>query len=397
MIKERLLKKLESFENGFLEIKMPDKMSDKIPGNKKLSFGNPDSELKADIEIKDPAFLDLVISKGDIGLGEAYIENFFDTKNLINLLQYLTLNQKKIGDIFYGKKLLTFFYAFKNLLRHNNIKGSKKNIGHHYDLGNNFYSLWLDPSMTYSSAIFKNNDDHLTNDHLTNAQRQKYLRIINHLDRNGKEVLEIGCGWGGFMEEAAKSGFNVCGLTLSKEQLAFAQSRMASQKLDSAAYLKDYRHEQRKFDNIVSIEMFEAVGKKYWGDYFRQIKSCLKNNGTAVIQTITIDENVYEKYLKTSDYIREFIFPGGFLPCKSEFEKIAVNNNLQVSDKFEFGLSYEKTLMLWLKNFDAVKSSIMQLGFNEAFIRKWRFYLAYCIAGFRSKRIDVVQYCLNHI
>lgn len=383
MIKDNLLKKFEQLENGFLEIKLPNK--------KNLQFGNPNSEIKADIEIRDMRLIDLVIAKGDIGLGQGYIESMFESSDLASLLYFFTINQKQVENLFYGKRLFSIFFSLKNMLRYNNLKGSKKNISHHYDLGNDFYSLWLDPSMTYSSGIFQNCDS------LDESQKQKYQRIINQLNPTGRQVLEIGCGWGGFMEEGSKSGLDVLGLTLSQEQLHFSQNRMRKQNFKSQAVLKDYRHEAGKFDNIVSIEMFEAVGKEYWNSYFSQIKSCLKDSGKAVVQTITIDEDAYHKYEKTSDFIREFIFPGGFLPTKSEFEKIAQDNNLQVADKFEFGQCYDKTLATWLKNFDAAKEKIIYLGFDESFIRKWRFYLAYCMAGFRGQRIDVVQYSLTHI
>jgi cyclopropane-fatty-acyl-phospholipid synthase len=385
MINQKILKKFEKIECGFLEIK--------LPNQKVLSFGKPSSKPRADIKIKDLRLIDLVVMKGDIGLGQGYIENLFETSDLANLLYFFTLNQKQVESFFYGKKLFTIFYAIKHFLRGNNIKGSRKNISHHYDLGNEFYSLWLDSSMTYSSGIFSPN---LSLESLEESQRQKYLRIIAELDNGGKDILEIGCGWGGFMEEASKSGFNVLGLTLSQEQLNFAQSRMQRQGLNSKAILKDYRHEEGKYDNIVSIEMFEAVGKKYWNDYFHKVKQCLKPNGKAVVQTITIDENIYESYEKTSDFIREFIFPGGFLPTKSDFEKIAQSNGLKICNRFEFGDSYDKTLAIWLENFEASKSQILGMGFDEAFIRKWRFYLAYCMAGFRSGRIDVVQYSLIH-
>ncbi len=382
MINQKILKKFEKIECGFLEIK--------LPNQKVLHFGKASSKPMADIVIKDLRLIDLVVLKGDIGLGQGYIENLFETSDLANLLYFFTLNQKQVESFFYGKKLFTIFYAIKHFLRGNNIKGSRKNISHHYDLGNEFYSLWLDSSMTYSSGIFKNSES------LEESQRQKYLRIIAELDNGGKDILEIGCGWGGFMEEASKSGFNVLGLTLSQEQLNFTQSRMQRQNLISKATLKDYRHEEGKYDNIVSIEMFEAVGKKYWSDYFSKVKQCLKPNGKAVVQTITIDENIYESYEKTSDYIREFIFPGGFLPTKSGFEKIAQSNGLKICNRFEFGSSYDNTLAIWLENFEASKSKILEMGFDEAFIRKWRFYLAYCMAGFRSGRIDVVQYSLIH-
>ena len=382
MIKEKILKKLEKLEHGFLEITLPD--------NSKLSFGNNKTELEANIKINNLELIELVISKGDIGFGEAYINQMFETSDLANLLEFFSLNQKQIDDLFYGKKILSLIFSIKNFFRKNNLKGSKKNISTHYDLGNSFYEKWLDKTMTYSSGIFKNDES------LQESQVNKYQKIISQLNQNGKKVLEIGCGWGGFINEASKNRFEVFGLTLSKEQLAFTQNLITKQNLNSLAVFKDYRHETGKFDNIVSIEMFEAVGKEYWDSYFKQIKSCLKQDGVAVIQTITIDDLAYKKYHKTSDYIREYIFPGGFLPTKTIFENLALKNGLKTIDKFEFGESYDKTLEIWLMNFDKVKSEILELGFDEKFIRKWRFYLAYCMAGFRSKRVDVVQFTLKH-
>lgn len=383
MIKEQILKKLEQLENGFLEVELPNK--------EKLYFGQKDSALKADIKIKDLSMIDLVIAKGDIGFGKSYIEDLFETSDLVKLLYFFSLNQEKINHLIYGQKFFTFIYSLKNLLRINNNKGSKKNISFHYDLGNDFYSLWLDETMTYSSGIFFHEEG------LHQAQEQKYQRILDHINQSGKSILEIGCGWGGFMEAAAKKGFEVQGLTLSKEQLKFANERCAAQNLNSHAIFRDYRDEKNTFDNIVSIEMFEAVGQEYWNQYFSKVKNCLKPEGKAVIQTITISEDAFEKYQKTSDYIREFIFPGGFLPTKTIFKNLAQNNQLKTIDSFEFGSSYDKTLCIWLNNFDSVKNQILSLGFDEKFIRKWRFYLAYCAAAFRSGRIDVVQYSFSHL
>lgn len=382
MIKEKILKKLEKLEHGFLEITLPD--------NSKIFFGKNKEEVNANIKINNLDLIELVISKGDIGFGEAYINEMFETSDLANLLEFFSLNQKQIDDLFYGKRFLSFLFSIKNFLRKNNIKGSKKNISVHYDLGNSFYEKWLDKTMTYSSGIFEENET------LEESQVKKYQRIISQLNQTKKRVLEIGCGWGGFINEASKNGFEVLGLTLSKEQLAYTQNLITSQKLNSLAVFKDYRHEIGKFDNIVSIEMFEAVGKEYWNSYFEKIKSCLKKDGKAVIQTITIDDLAYQKYQKTSDYIREYIFPGGFLPTKTIFENLASKNGLKTIDKFEFGNSYNRTLEIWLMNFDKVKNEILELGFDEKFIRKWRFYLAYCMAGFRSKRVSVVQFTLKH-
>lgn len=382
MIKEKILQKLEKLEHGFLEIILPD--------NSKIFFGKNQEEINADIKINNLDLIELVISKGDIGFGEAYINEMFETSNLANLLEFFSLNQKQIDDLFYGKRILSFLFSIKNFFKKNNIRGSKKNIAVHYDLGNSFYEKWLDKTMTYSSGIFEKNET------LEESQIKKYQRIILQLNQTKKRVLEIGCGWGGFINEASKNGFEVLGLTLSKEQLAYTQNLITSKKLNSLAVFKDYRHENGKFDNIVSIEMFEAVGKEYWNSYFEKIKNCLKKDGRAVIQTITIDDLAYKKYQKTSDYIREYIFPGGFLPTETIFENLALKNNLKLIDKFEFGNSYNKTLEIWLMNFDKVKNEILELGFDEKFIRKWRFYLAYCMAGFRSKRVSVVQFTLKH-
>jgi cyclopropane-fatty-acyl-phospholipid synthase len=381
-MENRIFKHLEKAKHGYLIISTP-------CGNV-IDIGEKDSNIKADIKINDWALLDLVLSKGDIGFGEGYIKGLFTTSNIANLLLFISLNQKELEPLFHSNILYSAFFGLKNLFKKNSVNGSKKNIEYHYDLGNDFYSLWLDKTMSYSSGIFCKKDCLLT------SQSNKYQRILEQINKNGSQILEIGCGWGGFISEAHNKGYDVKGLTLSKEQKRYSEQLINNKKLNAHISLQDYRHEKGKFDNIVSIEMFEAVGKKYWDDYFVKIKECLKVDGRAVVQTITIGDEFYKKYLKTSDYIREYIFPGGFLPSPSIFNKLAQKHGLYVVDEFEFGESYAKTLLKWLDNFNAAQSKVMNLGYNQEFIRKWQFYLAYCAAGFNSKRTDVIQYSLAH-
>jgi cyclopropane-fatty-acyl-phospholipid synthase len=381
-MKNRIFKHLDKANRGYLIISNP-------CGNE-IDIGDKSSNIKADIKINDWALIDLVLSKGDIGFGEGYIKGLFTTSNLANLLLFISLNQKKLEPLFHSNILYSAFFGIKNLFRKNSIKGSKKNIEYHYDLGNDFYSAWLDDSMSYSSGIFCKEDC------LLKSQINKYHRILGQINQNGSGILEIGCGWGGFINEAHNKGYNVRGLTLSNEQKIYSEQLIKDKKLNAHIALQDYRMEQGKFDNIVSIEMFEAVGKKYWDDYFIKIKECLKKEGRAVVQTIAIGDEFYKKYLKTSDYIREYIFPGGFLPSPSIFNKLANSHGLHVVDEFGFGESYAKTLLKWLDNFNKAQSKVMNLGYNQEFIRKWQFYLAYCAAGFKSKRTDVIQYSLAH-
>ena len=381
-MKNKIFKHLEKSKHGYLVISTP-------CGNE-IDIGDKNSKIRADIRINDWALLDLVVSKGDIGFGEGYIKGLFTTKNIADLLLFISLNQKELEPLFHSNILYSVFFGIKNLFKINSIKGSKKNIEYHYDLGNDFYSLWLDKTMSYSSGIFYKEEC------LLKSQGNKYQRILEQINQNGSDILEIGCGWGGFINEAHNKGYNVRGLTLSNEQKLYGEKLIKDKKLNAHIALQDYRMEQGKFDNIVSIEMFEAVGKKYWDDYFIKIKECLKVDGRAVVQTITIGDEFYKKYLKTSDYIREYIFPGGFLPSPSIFNKLAKKHGLHVVDEFGFGESYAKTLLKWLDNFNVTQSKILNLGYNQEFIRKWQFYLAYCAAGFNSKRTDVIQYSLTH-
>ncbi|MFT6106160.1 MAG: cyclopropane-fatty-acyl-phospholipid synthase [Rickettsiales bacterium] len=381
-MKRKIFKHLEKAKHGYLKITTP-------CGND-IEIGDKNSQIKADIQIEDWNVLDLVLSKGDIGFGEAYIKGLFTSSKIENLLLFISLNHKEFEAIFHSNIIYGAFFAIKNFFKKNSLKGSKKNIEFHYDLGNDFYSLWLDETMSYSSGIFCKADC------LKKSQENKYQRILDQINKNGSKILEIGCGWGGFINQASAQGFEVKGLTLSKEQKSYADELILSKNLNSKIDLQDYRLEKEKFDNIVSIEMFEAVGKEYWNEYFSKIKECLKEGGKAVVQTITIDDEFYKKYHETSDFIREYIFPGGFLPSPEIFKKTAKKNGLQVIDEFKFGDSYKQTLLKWLDNFNAVQKQVLELGYDQEFIRKWQFYLAYCAAGFESKRTDVIQYSLVH-
>jgi cyclopropane-fatty-acyl-phospholipid synthase len=381
-MEQKILKYLEKIENGYLKIITPD---DKI-----IEIGDKKSKIQADITICDWEFIDLILSQGDIGFGKAYIEEIFKTTKLDQLLDFITANQKQLEPLFHSNILYSTFFLIKNLFKKNSLKGSKRNIEYHYDLGNDFYSLWLDKTMSYSSGIFKDQCS------LIESQKNKYHHILDKINPNGKNILEIGCGWGGFIAEASKRGYYVKGLTLSNEQKSYADNLIKENSLQANIFLQDYRLERGKFDNIVSIEMFEAVGKDYWNEYLAKIKECLKKDGRAIIQTIVIDDPYYNKYLKTSDYIREYIFPGGFLASPNIFKKLVQNNDLKIIDEFKFANSYKITLLKWLDNFNNKKSEILKLGYSEEFFRKWQFYLAYCAAGFSSKRTNIVQYSLAH-
>jgi cyclopropane-fatty-acyl-phospholipid synthase len=365
---------LEKINTGSIQIE--------LPNGEVKNFTSNVLTPSAHIKIKNLEMVDNCLIGGDVAFGEAFINGEWESNNLADLLLFLALNSNVLEKFFHAHKIRMLVLYLQALFRKNTHRGSKKNIQYHYDLGNEFYKLWLDETMTYSSALFEDNFD------LAAAQKNKYQRILSKLN-DKKNILEIGCGWGGFAKEAISQGYNVTGLTLSKEQKKYAQD------LSLKAFeikLQDYRKEKNKYDNIVSIEMFEAVGRGYWNTYFKTIKNCLNKNGKIIIQTITIDDEVALEYKKRVDFIQKHIFPGGVLPSKSEFIKLAKDNDLKVIDEFDFGDSYQKTLLIWLENFNQKKTEVIKLGFDEKFIRKWQFYLAYCAAGFGSKRTSVVQF-----
>jgi cyclopropane-fatty-acyl-phospholipid synthase len=274
------------------------------------------------------------------------------------------------------------------------VRGSRRNIQAHYDRGNDFYRLWLDPTMTYSSALFEGRECDLQE-----AQRRKYARLLALLGaRPGQRVLEIGCGWGGFALEAARRGISVTGITLSREQLSLARRRVREAGLSGLVELRlqDYRSLACSYDHIVSIEMFEAVGEANWDTYTRTLKRCLKQGGRAAPQFITIDETAFESYRRRPDFIQRYIFPGGMLPSIERFGASVASSGLCMQRADAFGEDYARTLAEWHRRFLASEGEIAAMGFDRVFRRMWRYYLAYCEAGFRAGRIDLAQVLLTN-
>lgn len=379
---DHLYKQLDQIETGSITLTTPDGQAKKFVGK------NPGQD--ATISLHNWNVIINIIRKGDIGFGEDYFKGHWDTDDLSTLLIFALQNRSAFDKFVLGNNVFRNFSRLKYLFRLNTIRGSKTNIHKHYDLGNDFYHLWLDPSMTYSSALFKNNDEPLEQ-----AQQNKYDRIISRLGEQSGNLLEIGCGWGGFANRALEQrDFNIKGITLSKRQQNLAKQRL---KQNATIALEDYRHQNGLFDHIVSIEMFEAVGEQYWDTYFKKIKSLLKRSGKAVIQTITINEQDFFRYRQGGDFIRTYIFPGGMLPSYSRFKSAAERSGLQAHSEFCFGQDYAKTLNSWLNNFDRKYSELKAMGFDDTFIRLWRFYLASCCAGFKTGRTDVMQVELNHL
>lgn len=338
------------------------------------------------------------IAEGDIGVGESYMNGHWDTSDLPALLGLFLRNRGALDHAIYGTWWGRLIHRLQ-LWRHRNTRRqARRNISAHYDLGNSFYSLWLDTTMTYSSACFDGDDARS----LAAAQTAKYQRILSQLQvPPGGRVLEIGTGWGGFMAEAAQQNISVTGLTLSARQQAYAQQRLTALAGNAAATrypvaMRDYRDERAQYDGIVSIEMFEAVGEQYWETYFATLARCLKRGGRAVVQTIVLAPELFKRYRKTPDFIRVYIFPGGMLPSVEAFREAAHRQKLAIVDAFHFGTDYARTLRSWLSAFAAQHAAVRALGFDEPFIRMWTFYLAYCIAAFEHGNTDVVQFTLQH-
>ncbi len=378
-----ILKKLDTLSHGQLTLITPD-------GKTRTFTGQNDGDT-ATLHLHNWNVLPNLLKRGDIGFAEDYRAGKWSTDNLVGLITLGLVNRAALDSIITGKKWFRTLAALSYLLRLNTLRGSRKNIHAHYDLGNSFYELWLDSSMTYSSGLYKTDTDSLST-----AQYNKYNRIIQNLNRQSGSILEIGCGWGGFAEQALQKGdFNIKGITLSTEQLAYSQHRLQSYENVNIA-LEDYRTQQGKFDSIVSIEMFEAVGEKFWGIYFRKVQSLLHKNGRAVIQAITINDNDFPRYRRGGDFIRSYIFPGGMLPSPTLFKHHVQQADLKCENIHCFGQDYARTLSAWLDNFDKQRQRILSMGFDEGFIRLWRFYLAGCIAGFKTERTDVMQVDLVH-
>ena len=386
----RVLTLLQRLQHGTLHVQWPDGRVEQF-GTAPTSG----SGLNATLHLHSWAPLTQALKSGDIGFAESYIAGEWTTNNLADLLQLLVANRRDMEEVIYGHWLGRLFYRVRHLLHRNTRSNSKKNIHAHYDLGNAFYELWLDPTMNYSSAWFGNN----RTQPMADAQTAKVRRALRMVDaKAGDRILEIGCGWGALAElGGTEFGARMHGVTLSHEQLAFANARMQRLGLSSTSDLRlqDYRDiDDGPYDAICSIEMLEAVGQEYWPTYFESVARLLKSGGKACVQTIVIDDALFDRYVKSTDFIQQYIFPGGCLPCPREFRAQAERAGLKVVDELAFGLDYAETLRRWRHQFMADKAQVLQLGFDERFIRIWEFYLAYCEAAFEQHNTDVVQYTL---
>lgn len=359
----------------------------KTPEGETLHFGQGDPH--ADMEIRDWAVVTSLAARGDIGLGEAYVDGLWQSSDVETLIQMAMLNMHHFDGFAYpGPFQGLKFRLIDRVMRANTPTGSSRNIRAHYDVGNEFYQLWLDRGMTYSSALF----DQPGLD-LQTAQHRKNQRVLDRLSP-GETVLEIGCGWGGFAEAATDRGHNVTGITLSPSQKGYADAR-----LDGRAQieLRDYRHQTGTFDNIVSIEMIEAVGEKYWPSYFQTVKARLSETGTAMVQAITVSDDYFPTYRKTSDYIRQHTFPGGMLLSDGVIAEQAARAGLRVRESHAFGQDYAQTCRIWAERLREAAPKVRKLGYGEGFLRSWLYYLDICAASFAIGQTDVVQVELTHV
>ena len=362
--------------------------------NKSYNFGDPGEKLKVTIKINKPGTTYQIIKSGSVGLAEAYMRGDFETDNLTNLIE-LTAKNIKLMYKFSGLLDFPLINNLKSIFIKNNKSRSKANIAKHYDLGNEFFSLWLDPSLTYSSAIFEKQESNLEF-----AQINKNKKLLSLLKpKPGDKILEIGCGWGGFAEFVGKNyDIKMDCITISQKQFDYASKRIFENGLNEKVKikLKDYRDVKEKYNSIASIEMIEAVGKNYLSSYFNTIKSNLSENGKAAIQAITINDDLYERYKTKQDFIQKYIFPGGFLPSKKSLYSFSSSKGLTIERYDSYGFHYSNTLKLWRDEFLNKWDQISRQGFDLNFKRMWHFYLSYCEAGFKSKNIDLIQFSLQN-
>ena len=387
MAARRVLQLLEKMEHGTLTVQFPDRSS-KVYGNGAMPH--------AAISLRNWNVFLASMKSGDIGFAETYIAGDWTTPALSDLLRVMIQNRRVVEDLIYGSWWGRMIYRVKHLLNRNHKANSRKNIHAHYDLGNAFYELWLDGTMNYSSALFEGDFSRS----MQAAQNAKVRRALQATDVTaGSRVLEIGCGWGALAEMATlEMGAHVTGVTLSTEQLAFANARMKwNGKAEQADLrLQDYRDiDDGPYDAVCSIEMIEAVGQEYWPTYFQTVSKMLKPGGKACIQSIVIDDALFDRYVKSTDFIQQYIFPGGCLPSPSEFRRQARLAGLEVVDELKFGPDYAETLRRWRHDFLAHEAQVLTLGFDTAFIRTWEFYLAYCEAAFDEANTDVIQFTLK--
>ena len=381
-----VLSLLQGLEQGKLTIELPDKQVFEIEG--KASGPN------ATIKILNNDFFARLVREGENGFCESYLDGWWNTPDLIALLDVLLLNGDLFGSNLPGANVLRYYERMRHWLRSNSRAQARRNIAHHYDLGNDFYTKWLDETMTYSSALFETGKESLTE-----AQMNKYKLICENLSlHQSDQVLEIGCGWGGFAEYAIKNyGVTVTGLTISKEQLEYSKKRLFEAGLSDKAnfVMRDYRDECGSYDAIASIEMFEAVGEKYWPSYFNTVRDRLNSQGKAALQIITIGDDFFPHYRKNVDFIQKYIFPGGMLPSQIALREQIEKAGLTSIKMDNFGQSYSKTLRIWHEQFNSVWADIAPLGFDERFKRMWNFYFASCAAFFLSRTGDVAQLTLQ--
>ncbi len=334
-----------------------------------------------------------LLHRGEIGFAEGYIAGDWNSPDLQALMQFTADNEAPLERLAERPAWQRRLDRLRHRLHRNSRRGSKANIRFHYDLGNEFYRQWLDSTMSYSSALFSKGDEALET-----AQQRKYLRLLERLHAEpGAHILEIGCGWGGFAEAAARQGYRVTGITLSQEQLDYARERVARAGLSDRVELRlqDYRDLRGQYDHIVSIEMFEAVGEEWWPTYFDKLRECLRPGGRAALQVITIDETVFPRYRDSADFIQLYVFPGGMLPPVPRFNAIADAAGLNRLEQDYFGMDYALTLRRWFEEVRRSSDIIQALGYGESFLRMWRYYLAYCEVGFRTRRVDLMQAILE--
>ena len=385
---------MKRLKHGTLDIQLPDGTN--------LHFGAATGDsgrsLRAAIRLKNWNVCAAALKSGDIGFAESYIAGDWSTPDLTTLLTLFIANRDEVESLVYGTWWGSLLYRARHLLNRNSRRGSAKNIHAHYDLGNEFYRLWLDPTMNYSSAWFEGDRQ----GDLVDAQWAKVRRALTECDvRPGDRVLEVGCGWGALAECASRElGANVTGVTLSREQLAWAQQRLAQAGLSADLRYQDYRELASpdaggKFDAIASIEMFEAVGREYWPGFFAMLKAQLKPGGKACIQSITIRDDLFDRYVRSTDFIQQYIFPGGLLPSRSAFRAAAADAGLRVVNELEFGQDYAETLRRWRERFLSADGAVRGLGFDTRFMRIWEFYLGYCEAAFATGNTSVMQFTLQ--
>jgi cyclopropane-fatty-acyl-phospholipid synthase len=361
-----------------------------LPDGQRYMFGGAEEGPAATMKINDLRCMTRFIRGGDIGIAEAYLRGEWETPDLTKFLYLFNLNHELINAMLSNSPVVRVVQNIRHWLNRNTRRQAKRNIHAHYDLGNRFYASWLDQTMTYSSALYEPGIDDLMA-----AQQRKYQSLAERIElKPGQNLLEIGCGWGGFAEYAAKThGVNVVGLTISREQWSFAKARIFAAGLADKVEIKleDYRDERGVYDRIASIEMIEAVGEKFWPAYFRQLRDCLDTGGIAGIQAITIQDRFFQTYRREVDFIRRYVFPGGMLPAPSILKNLGQRFDLSLIGERVFGEDYARTLDQWRQRFQAAWPTLVPLGFDERFRRMWEYYLAYCEAGFLSGNIDVRQ------